>query len=441
MKLLQLPFRKLLDSIKASYWFVPALLLLCTLLLTQVLLYVDSRVAVSDILLLKHFAQYSPESGRAVLTAVATSMISVASIAFSITIVTLTLASSQFGPRLIRNFMMDRGTQFVLGFFLSTFIYCLLVIQSIKTFDNNNYVPEISVFFAVVLATVGVGILVYFIHHVAKSIQADKVINNVYCELNNLIASIFPDSDNSMHRSDEPLPALQDWYQHQVALIARDSGYIQMIDYSRLRKCARQLDIAVDIRHSPGDFICAGTPLAQVHFRNVEWESCQNDIIDCVLLGANRTPVQDPEYAIHQLVEIALRALSPGINDPYTAITVIDKLGAVMCDLTTRTFHAAVIRDDSGAVRVVTKPATFTGMGNVAFDQIRQSATSVVSVTIRLLETLAAIGSVARRGEQRDFVCRQVELIEQAQRNIEMSDGDRGDIERRIEAAGCYTAQ
>jgi uncharacterized membrane protein len=175
-----------------------------------------------------------PESARALLTTIANSMITVISIAFSITVVALTLASSQFAPRLIRNFMMDRGTQVVLGVFVSAYLYCLLIIQATKSFDKQVFEPGVSVYVAVILAFVSVAVLIFFIHHVARSIQADNVIDNVYCELRDSIDRLLPDIEEGDEDSNMHSLQYQQNYPSRFEIKTPQGGYVQALDLDHI---------------------------------------------------------------------------------------------------------------------------------------------------------------------------------------------------------------
>lgn len=420
------------DSIRTSFWFVPSLMVFCAIIMSQVLLQLDRYGVNHASGFMTFFYQTSPESARALLTTIAASMITVTSIAFSITVVALSLASSQFGPRLIRNFMMDIGTKCVLGNFVATFIYCLLIIQATKSYGDTPFVPGISLYFALALAIVGAGVLIYFIHHVARAIQADNVIDDVYCDLQSNIDRLFPQQlDNKASLVTQAVDFEQRYLSH-VELPADRSGYIQTTDFNYLLKLASRYDIALDVHHMPGDFVCKNACLITAYFQGNTLPCEASTLIGCIIQGGQRTPVQDAEFAVHQLVEIAVRALSPGINDPYSAITCVDKLTAILSELTTKPFPQALRRDNSGVLRLVCRPITFPGMGEAAFNQIRQYAHGSIAVTIRLLEGLNTIARVSKTEEQRGFVSCQALMIEQMQLEASLADRDWQDINGRL---------
>ena len=422
------------ETIRTSFWFVPSIMAIIAIALSQVGLAFDRFGAESELPIFADFYQTSPESARALLTTIASSMITVTSIAFSITVVALSLASSQFGPRLIRNFMMDIGTQCVLGFFVSTFIYCLLIIQATKSFDDQNFVPGLSILTSVILAVLGVGVLIYFIHHVARAIQADNVIDNVYRELNEIIERLFPKehSDNTPQLSGDG-PNFSQVYSNRRTVFSPGSGYVQTLDIANLQKLAQECDMALDVQHMPGDFVIRNAPLGTAYFHGSS-PACEPDkITELIRLGAHRTPIQDTEFAIRQLVEIAVRALSPGINDPYSAVTVVDKLSGVLCGLTSKTFPPTLYEDPLGVIRLQCKPVVFTGLGEAAFNQIRQYSKTSLAVTIRLLEGLISILQFSQTSEHRQFVRQQAAMIEQIQSELPLGAQDWQDIKKRLD--------
>ncbi|MFT6895977.1 MAG: putative membrane protein [Paraglaciecola sp.] len=421
------------DSIRTSFWFVPSLMVLLAIIMSQVLLQLDRYVSDNHGEFLSFLYQTSPESARALLTTIAASMITVTSIAFSITVVALSLASSQFGPRLIRNFMMDIGTKCVLGNFVATFIYCLLIIEATKSYGDTAFVPGISLYFAVLLAILGAAVLIYFIHHVAWAIQADNVIDDVYCDLQRNIDRLFPEQrDQGTNPAGKKMVDFEQRYLNHIDLPAGRSGYIQTIDFTRLLALAAKFDIALDVHYIPGDFVCKNISLITVYFQSNALPCNPSTLVDYIIQGGQRTPVQDAEFAVHQLVEIAVRALSPGINDPYSAMTCVDKLTAILTELTTKPFPESHWRDDTGVLRLVCRTISYEGIGEAAFNQIRQYAHGSIAVTIRLLEGLITIVRFSQTEEQRGFVRCQALMIEQTQRQASLADKDWQDINQRL---------
>ncbi|UXI03173.1 DUF2254 domain-containing protein [Photobacterium sp. TY1-4] len=407
------------EGVRTSFWFVPGGLVLIAMGTAHSLIVFDQLIELAVLRQFSFLYFGGPEGARVILSTLAGSMVTVAGVVFSITIVALTLASSQFGPRLLRNFMQDTGTQYVLGIFIATFIYCLFVLSAVNTEEEKAFVPYLSVNVALGLAVLNVGVLIYFIHHVSVSIQADQVVATVYDELVASIELFFPEP---LQYESQPL-AVPDFVEQTSAIrpiTATGDGYLQAVDYAALLQSAAESDCFYDVRFRPGDFITCGVTLVAAIPRDPE-HACSSDpetleaearqIRQAFVCGALRTAEQDPEFALNQMVEIALRALSPGINDPFTAMTCIDRLGAVLSLLTRRQFPHPLRCQEAEQICCRFRSVSYTGMVNAAFDQIRQGARGNVAVSIRLLEALATVAKHCRTSEQQQAVSHQAEMI------------------------------
>jgi uncharacterized membrane protein len=413
-----------IEKAQASFWFVPSLMVLSSIALAVCTIYFDSFYIDQIEISIPLIYGTDIDAIRSLLGTIAGAMITVTSIAFSSTIVALTLASSQFGPRLLRNFMMDTGTQIVLGSFISNFMFCILVICAISFQKPYAFEPGITVIVAMTMTCISVGVLIYFIHHVAKSIQADVVIDEVYRELQTSIRNLFPDTQTQAVSVPEVSTCSYQVMRNKTQILASCSGYVETIDHKRLLKHCSNSDLVIECALGPGNFITQGFILATVYSECEIDKKLLEQTSACIGLGAYRTPVQDPEFAIHQLVEIALRALSPGINDPYTAITCIDKLNSVLCALTKKQFPAKQHYDDKGALRLICKDLAFSDIAKASYDQIRQHANSNVAVTIRLLDSLYDLLFAAQTDEQRQFVIKQTQMIDAQQSKQSLAEDD-----------------
>ena len=432
--------------LNSSYWFVPALMLAAAATLAYLTLYIDSRALLTP----KGFGWLyggGVEGARTLLGTVASSVITVAGVVFSITIATLTQASTQFGPRLLRNFMGDTGNQVVLGTFVSTFAYCLLVLRTIYGGeDGEGNVPHLSVTTAMALAGASIGVLIFFIHHVARSIQAPYLVAAVGAELDRAVTQLFPEELGEPARrepgdSDADVPPPETFAENARRINAPRSGYVQAIDDDGLMTTAREADVIVRLEVRPGDFIIRDLPLMHVYPpERVSDEICRR-LEQSFIIGRSRTPEQDVEYAINQLVEIAVRALSPGINDPFTACTCVDWLGAALCRLAGRKFPSPLRCDEEEGdpqrrrLRVIARASDFGGLCDAAFNQIRQYGAGSVAVTLRLLETIERIATCCRTEEQRAVLLRHARMIEEPGRQPFDEGEDRLDLRHRVAAA------
>jgi uncharacterized membrane protein len=366
-------------------------------------------------------------------------MVSVAATAFSITIVALQLASSHFGPRLLRNFMKDTGNQVVLGTFIGTFIYCLLVLRTVYGEGDgySKFVPHLSVTVGIVLAIASIGVLIYFIDHASTIIQASHVISEVSADLNDAIDRLFPEkighSVSEHKRQVGEIPANFDF--EACPIKATGSGYLQAIDDEKLMKIAKSKDLLLRLKYRPGKFVVRGSDLVMVWPGERVNQKLSDQINDAFILGKERTEQQDVEFPINQLVEIALRAISPAVNDPFTAIRCIDQLSVGLSHLAQRDFPSPYRYDDDNNLRVIANPVTFAGLTDAAFNQIRQYSTSDVAVTIRLLEAIAVIATYTRNKKDCAALLRHADMIERGSREGVSEECDRQNIKERYQAA------
>lgn len=376
------------------------------------------------------------EGASSLLGTIAGSMITIAGVVFSMTLVALSLTSSQLGPRLLRNFMRDTRTQAVLGTFVATFLYCLLVLRTIRRADEIAFVPHLSVTLGVLLAVVSVGVLIYFIHHVSVSIQANEVVARVGTELIEGIDSLFPEriGRGAPRVPTEPPDA---GFFDRVGGEARPvgsagDGYLQFVDGDALMALAMQEDVIIRLERRPGHYVVAARPLVSVWPGNRVGDQLMDQVNSAFALGNERTPGQDIEFAVNQLVEIAIRALSPGVNDPFTAMTCVDHLGSALCRLAQRNVPSPYRYDTQDQLRVITPVFTFPDVTDAAFNQIRQYGRSSAAVTIRLLETIAEVAGSVRRPEDRAALSRHAKMIARGARDGLLEDEDRHEVQKRF---------
>lgn len=431
---MKIRFVKLWDILRTSYWFVPSLMCVGAVVLAFVMVAVDQRLGAEGIIKeIGWIYAGGPQGARSLVSMVAGSMITVAGTTFSIIIVALTLASSQFGPRLLRNFMRDTGNQLVLGTFLATFLYCLFLLRTVRGEENTRFVPQISVTVAVALAVVSLGVLIYFIHHAARSIQAPLIVANVGHELQESIDELFP-----QRLGREAAPAEREELPPQFensarAVPSRHNGYVQALDADALLELATERDLVLRLRCRPGDWTVWGGELAEAWPPDRVDDELLERVRDTYVFGAERTQTQDVEFAARQLEEIAVRALSPGINDPFTAMNCLDWLGAGLARMTREPIPGDYRHDAAGKLRVVARSPTFAGMADVAFNAIRQNSRGNVMVTLRLLETIAAVMPHTRSDEDRAVLLRHAEMVRRGGEEAIPEPQDRLDVEGRFQ--------
>ncbi|NUZ06785.1 DUF2254 domain-containing protein [Piscinibacter koreensis] len=408
--------QKYWERLRASFWFLPSLMAVAAAALAFAGVTLDE--AFTDRLLSGFGWLYTggAEGASLVLSTVAGSMITIAGVVFSMTLVALSLASSQLGPRLLRNFMRDTANQVVIGTFVATFVYCLLVLRTIRRADEVAFVPHLSVTLGVVLALASLGVLIYFVHHVAMSIQVDVVVARVADELFAGVERLFPRQVGD--RSETAAKTARDEARAAAAfegagadVIADGDGYLQLVDAERLMRLASEADVRIRLAVRPGHYVFRRQTLATVYPAERGKRALLGEIRRVFVLGEQRTTAQDIEFAMLQLVEVAVRALSPGINDPFTALTCVDRLGSALSRLGERDMPTPLRSDDQGVPRVLAPSPSLAALVGTALEPLRQHARADALVTRRLLSTIERLAPrfpVTGRAE----LLRQVAMIE-----------------------------
>lgn len=381
------------ERVRDSLWALPLTIVLACALLSLAALGVDLPWISEIAWLYSGDAQQAPEFAASLVGA----MITLTALAFSITMVVLTLAAQQLGPRLIELFMRDRGTQLALGLFIGTVVYLLLVLRALNGGeDSRSHALAITGGTALVLASIIS--LLFFVHSLANSIIADSVIARVGAALDRAICEAFPETtplQNVRPRPDGGMP-----------VHLRQRGYVQRIDHEGLVRAACDADAVIVLAHDVGAHVINGEIDAWVHAR----EDLTRAVESAVVIGARRSASQDPEWLERQLVEIALRALSPGVNDVFTALAVIDRMALSLALLCERGEAPCVWADARGAPRVFGRCPTFELMLDGAFNQIREAGRGQGAVIRRLAETLRKLADASRPRHAR-ALGRQIDLL------------------------------
>lgn len=427
---------KFWERLRSSFWFLPTLMVFAAVLLS--ILVVHFNTAICEWLESAFGLTFSGGAAGAseVMSTIAGSMITVAGVVFSMTLVALSLASSQLGPRMLGNFMRDTTTQVVLGTFVATFLYCLLVLRTIRRAEELTFVPHAAVALGVVLAVLGIGLLIYFIHHVALSIQADEMVARIGRQLVDRIEMEYKTQRSAKdpdQRHEPPEQELLLAIDRDTSRIGSDSdGYIQYIDRAALLEIAVREDIVLRLELAPGHYVVAGHPIVTISPGGRLDDELRERINDTFAIGNQRSPRQDIEFVIDQLVEIALRALSPGVNDSYTAIRCLDRLGSGLCRLAERAKPNRYSYDSESRLRVIARIVTFADVADSSFNQIRQNCRTNAAVTLRLLETLAVVAASVVRPEDRVTLRRHTEMVARGAREGLLEEEDRGAVEDRM---------
>lgn len=380
----------------ATLWFVPTLFVFCGIIFAIILIWFDYEFG-SPFRFLPGFFGVQASGARDILSVIAGSAITVAGTVFSITIVALTLASTQFSPRVLRNFMRDTGNQAVLGTLVGIFAYCIVVIRTIREGGNNpddNFVPSTAVFFGVILALVGVGCLIYFIHHVAISIQATKIISLIAEETIREIRKSFPTEENPLKidKKTEDFLVKTDY----LKVGANKTGYVQNADTTELIELAEQHDLILRMQRRIGQFSIEGLPILEIFPLDPKFvltDQLTKTFQETYEISSFRTVGGDVAFGLRQIVDIALKALSPAINDSTTAVTCIDYLTAIMVCLAKRpSCHTYLFAGDK--LRLIVEQQRFEDFFDLAFNQIRQNASGNVAVILRQLNSVNILSMI-----------------------------------------------
>lgn len=426
--------QNIINNLRGSLWVLPALMSAGAVALAYVILF--SGVNVARLVDAEAWWLFSGDArtARDLLSSLLAGMITMTSLVVSITMVVLSLAAGQLGPRIIWSFIRDRQIQGVLGLFLATIFYLLIVLRSISDELGADYVPHLAVTIGSVLTAICLFALLFHIHKVARSIIADEVVKRVANDLESAIGHLPEDGGKPPPPdADEQDPALP----HSRPLAFEKAGYIQVIDYQALVEVAEKCGLVVQVHVRAGHFLHRNGRHATVFSEHAITDEHDEAIRAAIVIGHGRSPTQDLEYSIRQLVEIAVRALSPGINDPFTAIAVIHHLGSALEKVSGRTLRPAVYRDEAGRIRVLADAGDFAGLLDAALNQIRQSGKDVPAVLIELTRMCARLASVWSEEGQRRSLAQHVEKLRRtARRHIEDPD-DLADFEHAAERAAA----
>lgn len=385
------PIRGLWLRLQASLWFVPTLVVTGCMALAVLLVESHGWVETDLAARWPRLFGAGTDGARSMLSAIATSMVTVAGVVFSVTIVALSLASSQYSPRVLRNFMSDRPTQFVLGVFVGIFAYCLVVLRTVRDDDDGSgFLPSLAVMGGVVLALFGVAMLIYFIHHVATSIQASSILERIAGDTVDAIDRLFPETLGRDLVANESCLDEMPTRWHDVPAPA--TGYIVGLNDAGLLDFATRQERVVRLAQRIGDFVIEGQPLVCVSGDHPLDEPAARALCRLFSVQSQRTVHQDAAYGVQQIVDVALKALSPGINDPATALMCIDHLGALLLRLGGRRMPSACRSDDRG-LRVVAHGPSFEDLAALALDPIAEHARGETAVLAKLLHTLEMLGA------------------------------------------------
>ncbi len=396
------------DYVRSTLWVLPTtsvvLFLLAGVVLSRVSVSADSPLAF----------QGTAEDARQLLIVVSATMMTITGLVFALTIVALQIASGQYSPRLLRNFMRDRGTQLVLSIFVGAFAYSTAGLYTVgfQGQGDEPFVPRLAVSGSLALALASVGVLIFFIHHLAHSIQIDTITSTVEDETRRVIDDLYPDR----HEPGEPEDRCPDPPAWAVALPSVRSGYVQAVEPEPLVRAATAHDLVLRLTTRVGDHVVAGTPFAWAWYRTGDRPPPAPDLLretirNAVHIGFERTMLQDVPFGIRRLVDIGNKALSPAVNDPYTAIQAVHHLSVLLCILARQRLGDRLFRDGQGTLRVAVPLPEFADYLRLGTAQIRRSGAKEPALARSLIQLLKDVGGSAATEERRRACARHIWLV------------------------------
>jgi uncharacterized membrane protein len=426
--------RQLVDRLRQSLWFLPSVAVVAAAVLSVVLVQVD-RITPDFATQYPLVFGGGPEGARGMLQAIASTVIAAAATTFSVTIVALTLTSSQFSPRVLRTFMGDRANQLVLATFMATFTYSILVLRTIRSADENGagaFVPSVAVTAAILLAVLSLAMLIYFIHHIATRIQVSQIAAAVANEAIATIDRTYPESGGGTDERGVDDPAEPRLVGQPATLRARRSGYLADFDADALVAAGSHSDAVIRLEARPGEWVQRDVTLFSIWPAEAATDELGTELDRHLTLSSQRSMSQDVGFGIQQLVDIGTKALSPGINDPTTAITCLDRLCQILVELGGRDDRPAGRSDDDGRLRLIAELDDWEALVSLAFDQLRHFATGIPVVTAHLVRTLnrVRVGVPAHRHPP---LVAQARAVAEGMSEIQLAI-DRSRVQRQLDA-------
>jgi len=410
------------ENLQTNMWLLPSVFSTMCALLACICVYVDLQYDVNT----KQTIGLDIASARTTLSTIATAAVTITSVTFSITVLTLSLAANQLGQRLMPNFMRQVTTQITLGFFLGTFIYTMLILHAISIFAVGQFIPFVSVTVGVILGILCLALLLYFIHFITHVIQIDNVLEFLLRDMLTLIDNVFDEQPAASCK-----PANYDELTNKpfVDVTSTNPGYIMMIDYEKILEIAKANDHFVEVNFIPGKYVYRNMPLMRVYPQ--QGQSAKSwDYASCVVMNNYRTTIQDVEFIFEEYCEIGLKALSPAVNNPYTTIHCIDRINEGICHLASKNALQDMLYDENNQLRIKREVITSAGIIATAYHRLRQSAAMDMSVAIHMIISLQRIIPLGLPKRFVAALAEQAELLMQGEKSSSATQFDQDKLKR-----------
>jgi uncharacterized membrane protein len=402
------------DRMKVSLWFVPLIMALMALVLTELLLRVDELVPGFVLFGSRYFISGTPGELRSIMISMAGTILATAGVVFSLLTLPLSTVASQFGSRLLRIFLRDRTTQVVLGAFVGTFCYCMSTALSIPNTQTRVAAPQITVTVGLYLVLATFAMLILLIQHISTMLQAPNIVAAAGSELREVVdlepLEKLEGNEVSSGPDEHEIDALVE--SEAYSLRVNETGYIQFVDPQIILNLAKEKDLVIRLLRKPGQFVWSGEAVALVWPAARVQPRLAKNLRRAIQVGNQRTPTQDVEYAINQLVEISVRAMSPAINDPFTAMTCLDHLADGLVKYVRLGEVSPYFYDNNGQLRLIFEPAPFVQLVDAAFNMLRHASRDNASVLLHLLDAIEVIGQEARSPEMSQELLHHVHLVQ-----------------------------
>ena len=424
------------DRISVNFLFIPGAMALGAVLLAWLMYWLDGQIP-NEVLDTSHFIiTGSVDELRGYLFSMATTVLTTAGVVFTLLTLPLSTVASQYGSRLLRIFLGDRTTQFVLGMFVATFAYCIFSAMGIPTAEIQPEGPQITTTMGMYLLVAAFASLILLIQHISTMLQAPNIAAAAGAELQEVVraenSSEPAGSEVTQQTNRSPPDSLDEAKAHQVRMST--AGYVQYIDLDDIVPLAEEKDLVIRVVSKPGAFVRSGMVIAMVWPADRVDNDVDTQIRKTFHLGNQRTPTQDVEYAVNQLTEMAVRAMSPAINDPFTAMTCLDYIGEGMALFVRQGPIRSNIYDRHGLLRLVFDPVTFNELLSAAFDMLRHASADNASILLHMLQTINVIGDNTKSPEERQMLLRHVTLIQVESQTGSLIEADRRSIQQSSEA-------
>ena len=423
------------DRMKVSLWFVPLVMALGAVLLSWLLGWLDEQVPNYMLKDSKFFLAGTAVEMRAAMLNIAGTVLATAGVVFSLLTLPLSTVASQFGSRLLRIFMRDRTTQLVLGMFVATFTYCLTTAMSIPNVQTQTGAPQITVTFGLFMMLLTFASLIILIQHISTMLQAPNIVAAAGSDLLDVVGVDSSEEAGENQQQIEPETQATDDLVESKAypLRVNEMGYVQFVDPEIILNLAREKDLVIRLMRKPGQFIRLGEIVALVWPAAVVNEQLAKHLRRGIQIGNQRTPTQDVEYAINQLVEISVRAMSPAINDPFTAMTCLDYLADGLAKYARSGESSPDYYDKEGRLRLVFEPANLEDLLGSAFNMLRHASCDNASVLLAMLDAIDDIGQETKSPEARQELLRHVHLVQAESQAGALIEADKELIRLRCE--------